>query len=110
MLFRSGTNGAVKSWRDVGSKEGAHVFDDSWQAYGEDTVVGGLSMHNCGSIMATASGSRRELGVQFDSDSSSDESSDDGEKDAIQSSRINLTAKTSTTITEDNAIKIWSLT
>ena len=109
-MWAGGTNGAVKSWRDVGRKEGAHAFDYSWQAYGDDTVVGGMSMHSCGSVMATASGSRRELALNFETDSSSDESSDDDDGNGSQTSRINRTAKASTTTTEDNSIKIWNLT
>ena len=120
-IWAGGTNGSVKCWKDAGSKEGAHVFDDSWQAYGEQTAVGGMSMHNCGSIIATASGSRRELAVELGSDSGSDsDDDDDGDDDKPEESQASRaspcntlndrTKKSKPEIREDNSIKIWSLT
>lgn len=107
-VWTGGTNGTVKSWHEVGSKEGAHVFDDSWQAYGEDTVVGGVSMHSCGSIIATASGSRRELDISFDDSDSDDETSDGEEESHGRPSAITRNTKSSHAVSEDNSVKIWS--
>lgn len=118
-IWAGGTNGSVMCWKDAGSKEGAHVFDDSWQAYGEETAVGGISMHNCGSIIATASGSRRELAVELDSENESDsyDDGDDDEPEETQASRApphntlnDSTRRAKPEIREDNSIKIWSLT
>ena len=111
-VWAGGTNGTVNVWTDVGGREGAHTFEDSWTAYGEDTTVGGLSMHNCGSVIATASGSRRELASNIedsDSDSDSDDETSQGvEVAARQLSRITFNTKKKREASEDNSIKIWS--
>lgn len=108
-VWAGGTNGTVKMWRDVGSKEGEHAFDDSWQAYGEDTAVGGVSMHGCGSIIATASGSRRELDVGFDDSDSDDKTSDAEAETEARTSTISRNAKSRHEVSEDNTVKIWNL-
>lgn len=118
-VWAGGTNGTVKMWHDPGSKEGGQIFDDVLEAHGNDTVVGGMSMHSCGSILATASGSRREHVVDFDSDSDDDSILSDEDEDIIAAqettrevSRITRTAKRQAKylVNEDNSIKIWSFT
>ncbi len=103
-IWAGGTNGSVKVWRDVEKQEGGVAGDETWGCYGEETVVGGVGLHPCGSILATASGSRKELladlDLDFESDSDSASEDEDGTRDRIGASKRQ--------VSEDNSVKIWN--
>ncbi|OBU00279.1 hypothetical protein VE01_01449 [Pseudogymnoascus verrucosus] len=116
-VWAGGTDGRVRVWRDVGSKERGAKPDMDWLAHEEGTTVGGLALHSCGSVVATASGMRREriYVPETDSDSES-ESEDDSSDDSDVSDKTTKTLSETSTIcsshqelTEDNTIKLWSI-
>lgn len=116
-VWAGGKDGKVRVWRDVGSKEGGARPDMDWLAHEEGTTVGGLALHSCGSVVATASGMRREKvfvpATASDSESESgDESSDDSSDnhEASESlSEVSTTCSSQKELPEDNTIKLWSI-
>ncbi|KFY40722.1 hypothetical protein V494_03352 [Pseudogymnoascus sp. VKM F-4513 (FW-928)] len=116
-VWAGGTDGKVRVWKDVGSKSGGAKPDMDWLAHEEGTTVGGLALHSCGSVVATASGMRREKvflpDAESDSESESeDESSDDSDDspeaaDALSETSTNCSSHDE--LIEDNTIKLWSI-
>ncbi|KXJ95683.1 hypothetical protein Micbo1qcDRAFT_230871 [Microdochium bolleyi] len=80
------TQGAVKVWEDVGSREGAHSPAWDWQAH--EATVGSACLHQSGSVVATASGSWEfsTLGSDVASSISSASSSSPGSGPSAESS------------------------
>ncbi|OBT58511.1 hypothetical protein VE04_01249 [Pseudogymnoascus sp. 24MN13] len=119
-VWAGGTDGRVKVWRDVGSKGGGAKPDMDWLAHKEGTTVGGLALHSCGSVVATASGMRRERiyvpDAESDSESESEDGSSDDSDDSDVSDEVTKTLSETSTICsshdeliEDNTIKLWSI-
>jgi hypothetical protein len=130
-VWAGGTDGVVRSWTGVDRVEGRHGPDGKCVAHGEGTSVGGVAMHGCGSVLATASGMRRvstwTKGGESDddddgnSDGASESESDDG-SDAIDedASRVSTSESRSSVSSStnfgthdtglDNSVKIWSIT
>lgn len=116
-VWAGGTDGRVRVWRDVGSTAGGAKPDMDWLAHEEGTTVGGLALHNCGSVVATASGMRRERVYVPDTESDSESESEDGSSDDsdVSDEATETFSETSTIcsshkeLTEDNTIKLWSI-
>jgi hypothetical protein len=116
-LWAGGTDGKVRVWKDVGSKSGGMEPDAEWLAHEAEITVGGTALHSTGSVVATASGMRREKKFTPDtecnsesaSEDESSEDSDDNSESASTFSRDSASCSTHDEPPEDNSIKIWSL-
>jgi telomerase Cajal body protein 1 len=116
-VWAGGTDGKVRAWKDVGSKTGGMKPDVEWLAHEAGTTVGGTALHSCCSVLATASGMRREKIFAPDTESNSESVSDDeSSEDSDDNHELSNSFSESSTscsshdeLTEDNYIKIWSL-
>lgn len=118
VVWAGGTDGKVRGWRDVEGKEGGIQPDMEWLAHEAGTALGGVAMHSCGSVLATASGMRREELSNSDDESDSESMSEDESfvedvdgnyKKHAASSRSISSSPTLENTPHDNSIKIWNL-
>ncbi|PNS18460.1 hypothetical protein CAC42_6277 [Sphaceloma murrayae] len=58
-VWAGGTDGAVRVWKDVTSREGTTEADVQWKAHGD--VVSSVIVHPTGSVAITSSGSRKDV-------------------------------------------------
>ena len=55
-VWAGNSNGAVKVWEGVGTREGEMVHAWAWKAHGDGVSVGAATLHATGSVVATCSG------------------------------------------------------
>lgn len=95
-VYAGGTDGYVRLWKGIGVREG--TIDSDWQWMAHDDVISGLGVHACGSVVATCSGSRRDVITDqhdLEEDSGGDSGFDDQSKEDKKA--------------KDNSIRVWSL-
>jgi WD40 repeat protein len=120
-IWAGGTDGIVRVWKNVESKEGGIDPDMEWAAHSETAVVG-TAVHASGCVVATASGTREELNYQ-DAEKESDSEDSDAEDEASDkddslsqnsSGRPSISSLSSKSLAlnenkVDNSLKIWNL-
>ncbi|KAL7629131.1 hypothetical protein AAE478_000650 [Parahypoxylon ruwenzoriense] len=103
------TDGAVKVWEGVGSREGAHAPSWGWAAH-EGSTVGSTCVHHSGSVVATCSGSWEfpdEDGDEGSEVQSSSGSSGTDNESGSESSRPR--AAWMRRWNKESSLKIWSM-
>lgn len=132
-VWGGGTDGVVKVWEGVGLSEGAMERSWEWKAHdglflfilfwkerranGDIDPVSSTVVHSTGTVVATCSGKRAEIGVDQLSDDDSDTDSSDDSSDDSSSDGESISTNSSTSTNSirplsrspDNSIKVWSL-
>jgi len=117
-VWAGGSDGKVRVWRNIEGKEGGVQPDMEWLAHQAGTTVCGMGMHSCGTVLATASGMRRDdfskLEVENTSESASDddssvEDSEESDSEYEESSTSISNISSGGKASRDNSIKVWSL-
>ena len=102
-VWAGGTDGNVRVWKGIGSKEGDVGPDRVVEMHGD--TVSNVRMHPFAEVLATCSGSRHELNPADDDTENDVESDDTSEHDG---SRRNAKADRRSN-TRDNSLKVWAL-
>lgn len=109
------TDGTVKIWEGVGTREGAHDPAWSW-AVAQRSTVGSTCVHQSGTVVATCSGS-----WEFPDDESDDEDDDRNDEVSSQSSSSSSSSDDSDSDmsrtealwmrrrNKESSLKIWSI-
>ncbi|KAI1382407.1 hypothetical protein F4677DRAFT_25251 [Hypoxylon crocopeplum] len=99
------TDGAVKVWEGVGSREGAHAPEWSWAA-AERSTIGSTCVHQSGTVVATCSGSWEFPDDDGDGESQwqSDSSGVDSDSDVSSSEAPWMQRRN-----KESSLKIWSM-
>ncbi|KAI1470132.1 uncharacterized protein F4812DRAFT_470113 [Daldinia caldariorum] len=110
------TNGTVKMWEGVGTREGAHEPAWSWDA-ARNSTVGSTCVHQSGTVVATCSGSwefpNDDGGSGGENESLSQDTSDSDESDSAESGGTSdISRPTSPWMRrrhKESGLKIWSI-
>lgn len=98
-VWAGGLDGKIRLWSELGTKEGD--VEPTWEVQAHEDAVSGISMHPCGSVLATSSG-QRHFSWADEKDAFEESSSDSGvEVDTILSPKIDAS--------RDSTIKIWTI-
>lgn len=111
-VWAGGTDGVVRMWEGLGSKEGA--LNPVWQFRAHDDAVSSAALHPTGSVLATCSGQRHWGSTEDGGDVGSDPESD---AESVLSSLSSTYSQLSSDFTSrveasrksDNSMKIWAL-
>jgi WD40 repeat protein len=104
-IWAGGVDGVVRVWKwkgvgDEGDIEVGLTPEKEWQAH--ESAVSGVGMHPSGTVVATISGQRQEIGdFEEESDSDSDNNSETSKTSSQNAKRRGKPP--------DNSIKIWSI-
>ncbi|RAL61110.1 hypothetical protein DID88_010449 [Monilinia fructigena] len=107
-ILGGGTDGVVRVWEGVGSREGACERDWEWRAH--DDPIGSTVLHPSGTVVATCSGQRAEPIIKDDSASDDSDENTSGDESVSDSLRSQSMIRKATGRAPDNSLKVWSLT
>jgi WD40 repeat protein len=108
-IWAGGTDGTVRvwKWKSVGDdqKGMGTAPTDEWKAH--ESVMTGVAVHPSGTVLATSSGQRQEMG-EFNDEDSGSESDSESADDSAASTTSSCSSREARRPPE-NSIKIWGL-